>query len=145
MSEFLSGHQFPTRSWDDVARWLVHSLGRLDVGDILEIGPSDAMVHHADEHVPCAQFQALEDGCRWMRQSTTMLGVPLLVDFSTAGLQLDVWHHDGAFDDCTDGYLFSTDHDLLAHSCVAWFRDRHGLEFDQLGCELQPADRLPRQ
>jgi hypothetical protein len=67
-----------------------------------------------------------------------------LGDHSVEGLELDVWHHDGHFDDCTDGYLFTSDLHLAASACTAWFRDHGGLEaLDALGCDYSFADALP--
>ncbi|MGH8892362.1 MAG: hypothetical protein ACRDWY_03510 [Actinomycetes bacterium] len=143
----LRGHTQPIGSWDDVIAWLIESFDALDVGDVLELGPSDSVVFRGEdggteEIVPCAQAQALEEGVVWVRLSTEVMNLPLLSDLSSDGLPFDEWQDGSIFDDCTDGYLVSNDISVLAEACVVWFRDRQGLAYDELGCEHHRARTL---
>ena len=147
MSEMLRGQTRPIDGWDDVIAWLIESFDALDVGDVLELGPSDHVlfeVDEGDEIVPTAQAQALRGGVVWLRLSTQVQGVPLLSSFSSKGIDLDVWHDGSMFEDCSDGYLASKDFAILAEACVTWFRDRQGFHYDDLGCEHHRALTLRR-
>jgi hypothetical protein len=141
----LRGRTRPIGGWNDVVAWLIESFTALDVGDVLELGPTGHVAFEDDdgeEIVPSAQAQALTGGVVWLRLSTEVLGVPLLTTYSSKGIELDVWHDGSVFADCTDGYLASDDFSVLAEACVTWFRDRNGLHYEDLGCEHHRALRL---
>ena len=114
----------PINGWFDMADWLIGNLDAMRVGCILELGPSDTFVTSNDQEVVCAQIQALHNGVFWLRLSEVVLDAPLLADFSTEGLPLDVWRYDDLFEDCTHGYVFSADKQMIAQACVTWFRNR---------------------
>lgn len=133
--------------WSDMAAWLVESLTDKPVGFILEMGPS-GYIDYDDDHedeVVCAQVQMLADGVMMLRRSRSVLGHLLIADYSSDKLPLNKWLYNDNFDDCTDGYLFSRDPELLADICVTWFRDNWATEStDALGCEYRyPDDLLP--
>ncbi|WP_207842142.1 hypothetical protein [Williamsia soli] len=133
--------------WSDMAAWLVESFTDKPVGFILEMGPS-GYIDYDDDHedeVVCAQVQMLADGVMMLRRSRCVLGHLLIADYSSDKLPLNKWLYNDNFDDCTDGYLFSRDPELLADICVTWFRDNWGTEStDALGCEYRfPDDLLP--
>ncbi|WP_072804114.1 hypothetical protein [Rhodococcoides yunnanense] len=92
-----------------------------------------------------AQVIVLSDGVMMLRRSRSELGHLLLADYSSTGLRLDEWQHDGHFDDCTDGYLFTQDIRLVARTCIAWFRISGDIATtDNIGCSYRFADELPR-
>lgn len=132
-------------TWDDMADWLVGSLTGRPVGFVLEMGPSDYVSSDDDpDDVVCAQIHVLADGVLLLRRSRTELDHLMLADHSADGLMLDLWHFDGHFDDCTDGYLFSRDVQLVADTCVTWFRDHCTTSSTDLGCGYRFPDQLPR-
>ena len=132
-------------TWDDMAQWLVASLTGRPAGFVLEIGPRDYVPSEDDPEVVCAQIHVLADGVLMLRRSRIELSHLLLGDHTPNGLVLDLWHFDGHFEDCTDGYLFSRDVRLVADTCVAWFRDGWSTaSTDELGCSLRFPDELPR-
>jgi hypothetical protein len=134
--------------WDGMAAWLVESMYGQPLGLIIELGPNSYVPDDEEEDeddVACAQIQVLDDGVFMLRRSRKVLGQLMLTDYSATGLRLDTWHHDDHFDDCTDGYLFSRDAQLIASTCITWFRDNTGVESsDELGCDYRFADDLPR-
>ncbi|WP_188544037.1 hypothetical protein [Rhodococcoides trifolii] len=130
-----------------MAAWLVESMHGKPVGLVIELGPSDYGPAEEEEGAPvvCAQIQVLDDGVFMVRRSREVLGYLMLADHSADGLELDTWHHDDHFDDCTDGYLFTRDTRLIANTCITWFRDNTGMTTsDDLGCNYRFADELPR-
>ncbi|MDJ0412079.1 hypothetical protein [Rhodococcoides fascians] len=130
-----------------MAAWLVESMHGKPVGLVIELGPSDYGPELEEEGMPvvCAQIQVLDDGVHLLRRSRAVLGHLMLTDYSADGLELDTWHNDDHFDDCTDGYLFTRDTRLIANTCIAWFRDNTGMtNSDELGCSYRFADELPR-
>ncbi len=133
-----------TREWREMADWIATSLTDQPVGFIFEIGPSDFIYHEdREQDVACVQAQVLEDGVVMLRRSREMLRRLHLASFATHGLPIDRWLMDGHFDDCTDGYIFSRDRDLIAGAVVAWFRDTCGVQSpDDLGCEYRGPDTL---
>ncbi|MDV7198912.1 hypothetical protein R4172_15280 [Rhodococcus kroppenstedtii] len=154
------GTEFLVDRWDGMTNWLVETLVRNGSGLIVDLGPGGyvapvdedvddddlglADVLDPDDEVINAQLHVLDDGVVMVRRSRTVLRRLRLGDHSVEGLELDVWHHDGHFDDCTDGYLFTSDLHLAASACTAWFRDHGGLEaLDALGCDYSFADALP--
>ncbi len=129
--------------WSEMAGWLVESMTDKPVGFVLDLGPRDYSDGGEDEQVVCAQIQVLDNDVMLLRRSTVELGHLLLADYSTAGVVLDRWYFDNHFDDCTDGYFFSRDLDLIATTCVAWFRDNWGIaSVDDIGCSYRFADTL---
>jgi hypothetical protein len=145
MSELLEGHNWNLEGWDGMSKWLAVSCGALDIGDVLSIGPGGHFVYEDDdgtEIVPNAQLQKLHDDVVWLRLSTTFMGVPLLADLSSDGLELDKWRDGDLFDDCTDRFIVSANFQMLADACVSWFRDRQGLGIDELGCHHDRARSL---
>lgn len=141
MSHIEPGPPRPIASWDDAADWLTESFDALDVGDVFDLGPRNAAVDDPDVETPCAQAIALHGGIL-LRLSTTFMAIPALRDHSIDHVALDVWHHDDTFDDCTFGFIVSADTEFLAATCGNWFRDAHGLDFAELGCELVTAVSL---
>lgn len=156
------GTEFPVDRWDGMTNWLVETLVGNGSGLIVDLGPGDYVAPvrdvadededaidlvdllDPDDEVINAQLHVLDGGVVMVRRSRTVLRRLRLGDHSADGLELDVWHHDGHFDDCTDGYLFTTDLHLAASACTAWFRDHGGLEaLDALGCDYSFPDALP--
>ena len=135
----------PIKGWDDFVTWLVENFGAMTVGSLFEIGQRGIVVYAADDPVVCAQIVKLEDDVLWLRLSDEMLGTPLLANHSAGLLPLDVWQREDTFEDCTEGFLFSADHRLVAEACASWFRDRRGYDVpDTLDCGYETVDRLPR-
>ncbi|WP_204870597.1 MULTISPECIES: hypothetical protein [Nocardiaceae] len=131
---------------DSTAAWLRESLFDQPAGLIIELGPSDYDPEaEAEGDVVNAQIHVLDDGVCLVRRSRSVLQRLRLADHGVDGLVLDHWHHDDHFDDCTDGYLFSRDTQLIANACVAWFR-QNGVtdERSALGCSYEFVDELPR-
>lgn len=132
-------------SWPEMADWLADSLAGKPVAFILELGPQSFINGESPDAVICAQVQVLDDGVLMLRRSRTVLGHLLLADYSSAGLPLDLWHNDGHFDDCTDGYIFSRDTRLIADIAVTWFRENWSSENagpKDLGCDYRFPDQL---
>ena len=135
--------EVPEVSWAGMVEWLTGSLVEQPVALIVEIGPNNYVSEDDDEEVVCAQIQVLADGVLMLRRSRVELGHLLLADYSAEHLTLDRWHFDGHFEDCTDGYLFSRDVNLIANTCVAWFRDNWGTRStSELGCSYRFPDEL---
>ncbi|OZC49406.1 hypothetical protein CH289_17275 [Rhodococcus sp. RS1C4] len=126
--------------------WLIESMYAKPVGLVVELGPSHYIADERDDaDMVCAQVVALSDGVMMLRRSRSELGHLLLADYSSAGLRLDEWQHDGHFDDCTDGYMFTKDIRLVARTCVAWFRIEAGIATpDEIDCSYRFPDKLPR-
>ena len=143
MSEFTES---PPISWEAMAAWLADSLSDKPTAFVLDMGPNSYLIEgDDDEEVVCAQAQVLADGVLMLRRSRSVLGHLLIGDYSVDGLELDRWHYDDRFDDCTDGYLFSRDAGLIADLCVTWFRDNWGAASTaDLGCEYRFPDVLGR-
>lgn len=141
MSHIQPGSPRQIDDWDDVANWLRQSFDALDTADLFDVGPRGARLQDIDDHIPCAQAMALDGGVL-LRLSTTPMGVPLLHSHSVDKVTLDVWHRGKTFDDCTFGFVVSSDLELLSSACVNWFRDKHRLHFTELGCELVQAVSL---
>ena len=146
MSRMLRGEK-PRRieSWADMERWLLVSFRALDLGDALDIGPAGFVLvddETDEEIVPCAQVQALADGLLRIRLSQEVMTPPLVAGYTVRQHALDVWHDSPDGSDCTDGFLISHDARVLAAACTTWFRDRQGLELEDLGCELLIAEEL---
>ena len=60
-------------------------------------------------------------------------------------VELDTWHHDDLFEDCTHGYLVSASPQMVADLVVGWFRERCGFaEPDVIGFAYMRAKSLPR-
>ncbi|MFW0874137.1 hypothetical protein [Rhodococcoides corynebacterioides] len=158
------GTEFSVDRWDGMTKWLVETLVGNGSGLIVDLGPSDYVAPvrddadedededaidlvdllDPDDEVINAQLHVLDDGVVMVRRSRTVLRRLRLGNHSADGLELDLWHHDGHFDDCTDGYLFTTDLHLAASACTAWFRDHGGLDaLDALGCDYSFPDALP--
>ncbi|GAA1456608.1 hypothetical protein [Williamsia maris] len=133
-----------TREWHEMAEWIATSLTDKPVGMIFEIGPSDFIYHaERDQDVACVQAVVLQHGVVMLRRSREMLRQLNVVDFGTRALPIDRWLMNGHFEDCTDGYIFSRDRELLAGAVVAWFRDTCGIASpDELGCEYSVPDTL---
>ncbi|OUS97448.1 hypothetical protein CA951_02795 [Rhodococcus sp. NCIMB 12038] len=133
-------------SWDETTDWLVESLADKPIGFILEVGPRNYVTgeeNDEDEDVVCAQIQVLAGGVLMLRRSRTELGHLLLVDYSTDDLVLEQWYFDDHFEDCTDGYLFSRDVTLLAHTCVTWIQENEGNgSTNDIGCNYRFPDTL---
>ncbi|GGF35642.1 hypothetical protein [Williamsia phyllosphaerae] len=132
------------REWRAMAEWIATSLTDKPVGMIFEIGPAH-FIYHAehDQDVACVQAVILEDGVVMLRRSREMLLRLNVVDFRSRGLPIYRWLMNGHFEDCTDGYIFSRDQELLAGAVVAWFRDTCGIASpDDLGCEYSLPDTL---
>ncbi|GGF99553.1 hypothetical protein GCM10007304_11760 [Rhodococcoides trifolii] len=145
--ETAGGQILPVEPWDGLAAWLVESMTDSRPGMIIDLGPNTDIPDEEieDFELVNAQIHVLEDGVFLVRRSRRILRQLRFVDHSVAGLDLDLWHHDGLFDDCTDGYLFSRDRHLVASACAAWLRDNGGEDaLDQLGCSFEFADELPR-
>ena len=138
------GHVLRVDESDSTAAWLRESLFDQPAGLIIELGPSD---YDPDDEgdVFNAQIHVLDDGVCMVRRSRSVLQRLRLADHGVHGLVLDQWHHDDHFDDCTDGYLFTRDTQLIANACVAWFR-QNGVtdERSALGCSYEFVDELPR-
>ncbi|WP_328811411.1 hypothetical protein [Rhodococcus sp. NBC_00294] len=138
------GRVLPVDDSEGTAAWLMESMFDKPAGLIIELGPSD---YDPDDEgdVFNAQIHVLDDGVYMVRRSRAVLQRLRLVDHGVEGLELDHWHHDDHFDDCTDGYLFSRDTQLIANACVAWFR-QNGVtdERSALGCSYEFVDELPR-
>lgn len=129
--------------WSEMAGWLADSLIGKPVAFILELGPKAFVEGTGVDDPVCAQVQVLGDGVLLLRRSRAVLGHLMLADYSSVGLDLDLWHTDGHFDDCTDGYIFSRDAHLIAEIAVAWFRENWATATtDQLGCDYRFPDRL---
>ncbi|MGU3435012.1 hypothetical protein ACNHUS_18590 [Actinomycetes bacterium M1A6_2h] len=142
--EMPGGQILPVEPWDGLAAWLIESLTDSRPGLIVDLGPNTDVPE--DFELVNAQIHVLDDGVFLVRRSRLVLGQLRLVNHSVAGLELDRWHHDDLFDDCTDGYLFSRDRHLAASACAAWLRDNGGEDaLDQLGCSFEFADELPRK
>ncbi|MDG3011308.1 hypothetical protein G4X40_14225 [Rhodococcus sp. D2-41] len=141
--------------WTGTVDWLVRELPGQPVGIIVDLGPKefiapvcgeDCVSRDAGEHVFCAQVHLLEDGVFLVRRSRRMLHRLRLSSHRSAGLVLDTWVHDGHFEDCTDGYLFTRDHTLAAQIVVAWFRDNSDAPpHSEMGCAYELADVLPAE
>ncbi|MGB3772162.1 MAG: hypothetical protein WBA00_13545 [Rhodococcus sp. (in: high G+C Gram-positive bacteria)] len=134
--------------WDAMVAWLTESIRDESAGLIVDLGPNTDIPDDEidDFELVTAQMHLLDDGVVLVRRSRRLLHQLRLVDHSARGLELDRWHHDQAFDDCTDGYLFTRDAALAAAACVAWVRDTGGVEAaDRLGCSFDFADELPRR
>lgn len=130
-------------NWQDMADWLAESLEGKPVAFILELGPQSFINGGDLDDVVCAQIQVLADGVLMLRRSRTVLGHLMLADYSSSELTLDLWHTDGHFDDCTDGYIFSRDSNLIADIAVTWFRDNWATaEPSELGCDYRFPDHL---
>ena len=135
--------ELPEVSWTGMVEWLTGSLVDQPVALIVEIGPNSYVSEDDDQEVVCAQIQVLADGVLMLRRSRVELGHLLLADYSTENLPLDIWQFDDHFEDCTDGYLFSRDVNLIANTCVAWFRDNWGTRStSELGCSYRFPDEL---
>ncbi len=144
MSDFASSSG--VSNWQDMADWLADTLAGKPVAFVLELGPQSFIDGDESDDVVCAQIQVLGDGVFMLRRSRTVLGHLMLADYSTAGLSLDLWHNDGHFDDCTDGYIFSRDAHLIADIAVTWFRDNwETASTDDLGCDYRFPDHLRPQ
>lgn len=132
--------------WSDMAAWLAESLVGKPVGFIVEMGPSGYVDYDGEgdeEDVVCVQIQMLADGVMMLRRSRSVLRHLLIADFSSDKLPLNTWLFSDNFDDCTDGYIFSRDVQLLADVCVTWFRDNGGARStDDLGMEYRYPDEL---
>lgn len=136
MSDMLRGYQRLVENWDDFAKWVSDALVTLTVADTFEIGLAVCVsTNHDSTETPCVQAIALEDGALLFRLSRVAMGVPLLQNYSVDGVDLNTWRTDPLFEDCTDGFIISRDVRMLANVSVAWFRDTHKLDFDELGCE----------
>ncbi|MEE2033981.1 hypothetical protein Q8814_17990 [Rhodococcus sp. CC-R104] len=124
--------------------WVLDSLTGKPLGFLFELGPFDHVDDEQDGEIICAQIQVLDDDVLLLRRSKDVLGHLMLADYSAAGAVLDQWYFDTHFDDCTDGYLFSRDLDLIAEACVAWFRDNWGetRSVDEIGCSCRFPDTL---
>lgn len=134
--------------WDGMIAWLVESMVDKPSGLIIDLGPNTYIPEEdaEDLEIVNAQIHVLDDGVYLIRRSRTLLQQLRLVDHGVDGLDLDRWHHDGLFDDCTDGYLFSRDRTLVASACASWFRDAGSVDaLDELGCSYEFADELPRK
>ncbi|KIQ20089.1 hypothetical protein RU01_02670 [Rhodococcus sp. MEB064] len=134
----------PVDDSDGTAAWLMESMYDKPAGLIIELGPND---YDPDDEgdVFNAQIHVLDDGVYMVRRSRAVLQRLRLADHGVEGLELDLWHHDDHFDDCTDGYLFTRDTHLIANACVAWFR-QNGVtdKRSSLGCSYEFVDHLPR-
>lgn len=127
--------------------WLVESIQDEAAGLIVDLGPNTEIDDDEieDFELVNAQLHVLHDGVVMVRRSRRLLQQLRLLDHSADGLELDLWHNDWLFDDCTDGYLFSRDCVLAVSAAVAWLRDVGGVETaDRLGCSFDFADELPR-
>ena len=109
--------------WREMRAWLVQSTTTMATGSVLEVGPAGA----DDDLADSAQIHRLRAGTYLVRLSRRRMDIPMLADYSVPARALDRWHHDGRFPDCTDGYLFTRSHEVIADLCVAWFRDRCGV------------------
>lgn len=143
----MSEHtESPPISWEAMVAWLVDSLRDKPTAFVLDMGPNsyvDEGDDEEEEEVVCAQAQVLADGVLMLRRSRSVLGHLMIADYSVDGLELDRWHFDDRFADCTDGYLFSRDTRLVADACVTWFRDNWGAaSTGDLGCEYRFPDVL---
>ncbi|PXW31243.1 UNVERIFIED_CONTAM: hypothetical protein DES50_1059 [Williamsia faeni] len=130
--------------WSDMAAWIIESLADKPVGFLFEMGPGDYVYSDDDEDdVVCVQVQMLSDGVMMLRRSRSVLGRLFIADYSSDRLPLDKWLFNDHFEDCTDGYLFSRDLQLVADTCVTWFRENWGVRSpDDLGCEYSFPDEL---
>lgn len=138
------GHSNVT-SWQEMAAWLAQTFEGIETGDIFSLGPRLVVRFFPmddDEFEPCAQVLRLEDAV-FLRLSTLPLGAPLLSSYGTRNVRPDVWHRPGRFEDrCTFGWIVSRDWELMAETCVNWFRDRHRMKLHQLGCRIHTATSL---
>ncbi|MGB6182349.1 MAG: hypothetical protein WBF79_13995 [Rhodococcus sp. (in: high G+C Gram-positive bacteria)] len=138
------GGALPVDSWDASSAWLVESLIGQGSGLIIELGPSDYDPESEDEVIN-AQLHVLDDGVVMVRRSREVLERLRLAHHCSDKLELDLWHHDNRWDDCTDGYLFSRDLLLVANVCTTWFRDHGRVDsLEKLGCSYGFVDELPR-
>lgn len=132
------------RRWCDSVDWIIDSLTDKPVGFIFELGPGDLDdFDDEDRDICCIQAQILEDDVVMLRRSRDLLRRLRLGSFSTAGVPIDRWLFNGHFEDCTDGYIFSRDRELLAGAIVAWFRDSCGIASpDAVGMSYRFPDTL---
>ncbi len=130
--------------WTAFGRWLAARLVELPVAGVIDAGRADALVGSDVYDVECAQMQRLHGGRTLLRLSTTLMIIPLLDEYRGDGMELDRWHHDDLFEDCTHGYLVSDSPLLIADLVVAWFRHRCGFaDADQVGFAYMRAKSLP--
>ncbi|SIR74900.1 hypothetical protein [Williamsia sterculiae] len=128
------------KNWDGLSAWLVEGFSTLPTAAILDLFVDLAPSGQS----PAAQVQIFENGALLLRQSSACLTHLLFASYAADHVTHDVWQHDTRFPDCTDGYLISTDAQLVADACVAWFRDRHGVDVaDEVQFDYRLPDDLP--
>ncbi|SIS21965.1 hypothetical protein [Williamsia sterculiae] len=134
-----------THDWPGMTDWIVESLSDQPTGFVFELGPRDYGPAEDDEGIEAinAQVQVLRDGVLLLRRSRTVLYRLFLGDYRVADLPLNRWLDGEHFDDCTDGYIFSRDVNLIAEAMTAWFRHCGLVESPQLiGCDYEFPDVL---
>ena len=138
-----------TREWADMTEWVVESVSDKPVGFVFDLGPRDYGPAEEEEgrEAICAQVVVLQEDVLMLRRSRVVLRRLNLGDHSVDDLPLEEWLDGEHFEDCTDGYFFTQDVDLVADAVTSWFRDC-GLVAtpDELGCSYEfPEDLLPEK
>lgn len=135
----------PVDGWDSMGAWLVESFGAMGVGSVLDVGLQGATIYSPNDEIACAQVRKLENDVLWLRLSDRVMGFPNVTNLRTDGLLLDLWQREDLLEDCTEGQLFTADHELVAEACMSWFRDARAIGSpDELGCQYEAVDQLPR-
>ena len=112
--------------WEAFGRWLAATVAELPVASVIDAGRGDASPETDGYEIECAQMQRLHGGRVLLRLSTTLMIIPLLDAYDADGTELDRWHYDDLFEDCTHGYLVSDSPTVIADLVIGWFRERCG-------------------
>ncbi|MFW0789055.1 hypothetical protein [Gordonia sp. CPCC 205333] len=130
-------------AWLGAAAWLEERICGVPVAGVLDVGPHHVCVGDSYD-VHCAQIQRLAGGRLLLRLSTMLMIIPLLDSYAAPDTELNRWHHDDLFEDCTHGYLVTESASVIADLVMAWFRDRGGFSSpDELGYCTTTPKRLP--
>ena len=134
-----------TREWSDMTEWVVESVSDKPVGFVFDLGPRDYGPAEEEEGIEavCAQVVILQDDVLMLRRSRIVLHRLNLGDHSVDDLPLEEWLDGEHFEDCTDGYFFTQDVDLVADAVTSWFRDCGLVSTpEDLGCSYEFPDSL---
>ncbi|WP_307851732.1 hypothetical protein [Williamsia sp. CHRR-6] len=115
------------------------------MGFVFDLGPRDYGPDDEEQgcEAICAQVVVLQDDVLLLRRSRIVLHRLNLGDHSADDLPLDEWLDGEHFEDCTDGYMFTQDVELVADAVVSWFRDICLVVTpDALGCNYEFPDEL---
>ncbi|MGU3292525.1 hypothetical protein [Williamsia sp. M5A3_1d] len=134
-----------THDWSGMSTWMSESLTDQAVGFVFDLGPRDygPVEERAGIAAVCAQIQVLRDDVLILRRSRSVLRRLVIGDYDVDDLPIEEWLDGRHFGDCTDGYFFSRDIDLIADATTAWFRDCGLYASPELiGCEFDHPDSL---